>query len=158
LLLQWEGGETRFGGPLRGPADGPLNIASSQDLSLGGHGALMIGPKEAAHLVVDENEIMANTGADSANLYLQWQGGETHFGGPVCGPDDGPLTVSGEQQATLQADSGSLMVGQLVGQQDGALGLSSTDLAVLAIAALKEQQLTIDRLERTVAALSADDD
>lgn len=270
LLLQWEGGETRFGGPLRGPADGPLNIVSSKDLSLGGHGALMIGPEEAAHLVVDENEIMASAGPKPANLYMQWHGGETHFGGAVCGPDDGPLMITGEQQASLQGDSGALMIGakdgrsivfddqqvmardgedpapldlqpaggatrlggpleltvdgelvtwleaneggrmvsrsdhppdrtveqlsdatalvrklrpssfcgdgasqrkvlgfdaeqvlevapELVRTRDGALGLCLSDFAVLAIAALQEQQLTIDRLERTVATLVGED-
>ncbi len=83
LLLQWEGGDTRFGGVIRGPAEGPLNVVGGNDLSLGGHGLLMVGPADAAHLLLDENEIMARAGDHNSNLYLQWRGGETHFGGPI---------------------------------------------------------------------------
>ena len=93
LVLQWDGGETRFGGPLRGPAGGPLRVTGGSDLSLGGHGVLLIGEDDGHHLVLDDNEIMAGNGTGTAELYLQWQGGGTLFGGPVGGGPGGELAV-----------------------------------------------------------------
>ncbi len=110
LMLQWDGGETRFGGPLRGPVDGPLRVVGGTDLSLGGEGVLLIGSKEAHHLMVDENEIMAGNGGHTADLYMQWRGGGTSFGGPISGPSHRPLNVVGERDASLPG-GGFLSVG-----------------------------------------------
>ncbi|MGI9596305.1 MAG: hypothetical protein ACR2QK_09100, partial [Acidimicrobiales bacterium] len=114
LMLQWDGGETRLGGPLRGPADGPLNIIGGRDLSLGGEGVVLIGPRTAHHLTLDENEILARDGEKPATLYLQWHGGGTSFGGPLRGPDNRPLTIVGEREASL-VDGGFLTVGTETG-------------------------------------------
>ncbi len=93
VTLQGDGGETRFGGPLRGPAGNPLRVVGGSDLSLGGQGVLMLGDAESHHLVLDENEVMAGNGSRAAELHIQWRGGGTSFGGPISGGTDGALDV-----------------------------------------------------------------
>ena len=124
LMVQLDGSETRFGGPLRGADGGPLTIAGGSDLSLGGDGVLLIGSEDAQHLVLDENEILAGNGTRPADLYLQWHGGTTAFGGPVRGPDNHPLYVGGGRDGVTRF-SGPL---QLVANDAPGLQASSWDL------------------------------
>ncbi|NJN74067.1 MAG: hypothetical protein HC799_15265 [Limnothrix sp. RL_2_0] len=73
-----------FGGSNKNYFKSQLVIASTNDADLGtaNSGALIIGDSNAAHLAIDNNEIIAkNNGTTAGTLNFQAEGGETNIGG-----------------------------------------------------------------------------
>lgn len=75
-----------FGGSKKNYFKSQLVIASGSDAALGtaNSGALIIGNSEAAHLAIDNNEIIAKSnGTTAGTLNFQAEGGETNIGGTL---------------------------------------------------------------------------
>jgi len=58
-----------------------LHIIGGADASLTSHGFFVTGAITGSNIVIDNNEIMARNNGSTSSLYIQWDGGNTNFGG-----------------------------------------------------------------------------
>ena len=63
--------------------NGQMHIPQGLDASLSSNGYVMIGNPLATNLIIDDNEIMARSNGQVANLFLNHDGGNLYLGGNV---------------------------------------------------------------------------
>lgn len=78
-----------------------LHVTGGADASLTSHGYLVLGPTSGANMVLDDNEIMARNNGANANMYIQWEGGDTYFGGGAI-RTNGRATIGSTSQSAGQ--------------------------------------------------------
>ncbi|MBK8503056.1 MAG: tail fiber domain-containing protein [Saprospiraceae bacterium] len=79
--------------------NGQVHIPHGLDASLSSHGYLMLGNPLAGNIIIDDNEIMARSNGQVANLFLNHDGGNLYLGGNVFLE----ITPNGDR-ANLQLD------------------------------------------------------
>ncbi|MBK9257757.1 MAG: hypothetical protein IPM42_20045 [Saprospiraceae bacterium] len=97
----------RFGIGITDPLS-KLQVTGGTDASLDSHGFIMVGHVNSSNLVIDNNEILARSNGNSANLHLQEEGGNVFIGDPSPFNSAHRLGVNGHTVIT-----GNLRVGNI---------------------------------------------